>query len=122
MRKLFILTVLGSFVLTSCNDKDEVCTQEFRTITISVTGGTLSKVYTVRQSNNDTIFSDQSGAFGSTSYVVLDDAYHPQLKNQKDDFLFVGEIGGNAVVEEMFTIEADECHIQYVSGNTDVEL
>jgi hypothetical protein len=122
MSKLFVLITLGIFMFTSCNDKGTACTEEFRTITISVTGGTLSKVYTVRQSTKDTIYSDQSGAFGNSTYVVLDDAYHSRLKNQKDDFLFIGEVDGNLVIEEMFTIEADECHIQYVSGNTDIEL
>ena len=114
--------VLSLLFLVGCNDKEQFCTQEFRLVSITVTGAELDKVYTVRQSNNDTIISNQSSVFGDTTYVVLDDNYLPKLKNQTDDFLFVGEVDGEKQVEELFTIKADECHVEYVSGNTDVQL
>lgn len=121
MNKISFL-VLFILLIISCKDKEQACTEEFRMISITVNGEGLSNVYTVRQSNNDTIINNQNSLVDPNTYVVLDDNYLPKLKNQTDDFLFVGEIDGNKVVEEMFTIRADECHVEYVSGNTDIDL
>lgn len=107
---------------TSCKHKEIACTQEFRMISITVNGNQLSNVYSVRQSNNDTIFNNQNSVFDDSIYVVLDDNYLPQLKNQTDDFLFIGEIDGQKLVEELFVIKADHCHIEYVSGKTDINI
>jgi hypothetical protein len=120
MKKVF--GFLAFTALVACSDSGVACTEEFRIVSITVNGDVLNKVYTVRKSNNDTIFNDQGGVFGSNTYVVLDDNYLSKLKSQTDDFLFVGEINGSVVIEELFKIRADECHVEYVSGNTDVDL
>lgn len=95
---------------------------EFRTIGIQVNGNTLDTCYTVRLTNNDTIWPNTQMVLYDHLYPVLTDMYQPHLVNQLDSFRFCGYLQGMKVVDEIFKIKADECHIDYVSGKTEVTL
>ncbi len=100
-----------------------MCTMEFRYVNIKVNGGTLDTCYTVRLSNSDTIKPKvDMSSITDHNYTVLHDGYQPQLINRIDSFRFCGFIGQSQVVNEVFVIKADECHIDYVSGRTEVTL
>lgn len=119
--RIFFAFLLG-VLFTSCKDDDTACTMDFRTVVITVSGQNLNDVYTIRVDNEEKLTFDQGNALGNETYVVIDDSYVDKMKNQTLDFLFVGEVNGSVVVEEEFTIQADECHVEYVSGNTDVQI
>ncbi|MFZ4400208.1 MAG: hypothetical protein ACOYO1_09250 [Bacteroidales bacterium] len=120
---IFLLTILFAFIL-SCNHKDEVaCTQEFRTIGITVTGDSLTDFYTIRLSTSDTLRFIYGNPFIENHwYPVLDDNYQSKIANSQESFRFVGEINDSMVVNETFIIKADACHIEKVSGRTEVSL
>ena len=118
---IFVLCI----TLLSCNDSSgddqKVCTEEFRTVAITVSGATLDDFYTIRKSNQETIRYSSDEVI-ENSYPVLTDEYQPMLKNKEETFQFIGIIENQTVVDEDFIIKADECHIQYVSGKTEVTI
>lgn len=112
-----------SLLMYSCRSETNApCTMEFRYITITVHGNVLDDFYTLRTSNGDTIRFAKNELPGDSIYIVLNDNYQQSLKNSSDTFIFRGLINDSVVVNEPFVIKADECHIEYVSGNTEVSI
>ncbi len=126
MKNLQILSLISLFcivALQSCNDftaRDEiVCTEEFRYITIKVSGEPLTEYYTVRLSDSDTIRPNPADAVFDKTYIVLSDNYQQKLENKKDTFQFIGKREGGMVRED-FVISADHCHINKISGKSEI--
>jgi len=120
--RLVVFTLLFFvFILFSCKHNDDViCTSLFATVCIEVNGGTLDNYYTIRNLTGDTLrFTD--GSY-QNSYTVLNDNYQQLLENKQEVFKFIGIKSGNKVVDENFTISADECHISKVSGANSVSI
>ncbi|MEO0899000.1 MAG: hypothetical protein AAFY71_21490 [Bacteroidota bacterium] len=116
-----IILFIGMATLYSCDAINPIaCTEEFRSISLEVTGGTLDQTYTI-QSNGDTVKQDKA-PFSGSFYTVLDDSFQEQLEGEVEDFRFVGLIGDSVVVDEDYRIGADECHIFKESGATAVSL
>ena len=95
---------------------------EFRMVSIKLIGPALDTFYTIRLSSGDTIRPISGRQFFENTYTVLDDNYQPQLVNTQDSFRFYGIYQQQQVVNEKFIIKADQCHIDYVSGRTEVVL
>jgi len=120
---LLSLPILCLLLMISCNSNKIACTEEFRTVGISVTGDNLTDHFTIREATSDTLrYYDNSGFPPEDYYVVLDDNYQSEIAGSRENFRFVGLIGTMTAVDELFVIEADQCHISYVSGNTDIVL
>jgi hypothetical protein len=132
MRKTLLLGSLLSLLLmnfSSCDkepcEEDRYCTMVLVAVTLKVQSATgepvrLDEAYTIRQSTGEIINHTQNMS-ASGVYVVLDDAYRASLyRSRQDDFKFVGKIGGRTVVEENYTIGADECHIVKRAGKDSV--
>lgn len=103
-----------------------ICTLIFNMISVEVkdtnnTPVVLDDFYTVRVSTNDTIRMS-STPIDTGHYVILDDSYQQKLQNQSDDFRFYGVINSSIVVNELYTLSADCCHINKVSGSSIVTL
>lgn len=122
MRKLIILApLLLCGIFQSCKE-EAVCTEEFRTIGITIIGDSLTDFYTIRNSSLDTIrLSNYMDPFDNY-YPVLDDNYTPILGNSQESFTFIGERNDTIVVHEQYIIKADDCHIDKVSGKNEVIL
>lgn len=114
------MLLLTPAAFTNCDKTmGDVCTDEFRMVTVSVqsAGGTpvvLDSVYTIRQSNGERINPEQPNSAGI--YVVLDDSYHSRLRKTEDDFRFVGWRNNSVAVDEVYHISGDKCHINKHSG------
>lgn len=134
MRFLKLLPVVAMlmFAFSSCRmcDKGDcsvvACTDDFRAVSITLTDAqgtpvTLTDYYTIRESTQENI-RDNGANTEDGRYNVLTDSYQPSLVNQQDRFTFVGIINGNEVVRETFTISADCCHIDYITGNREVTV
>ncbi|WP_276133787.1 hypothetical protein [Polluticoccus soli] len=136
-RIAFALVVCFSplFIYMSCKDSTTspgkgcngvICTMEFRGITLQVNDNEgnpvkLDEAYTIRVKTGEQITHDaNSTTIGS--YTVLDDGYQKKLAQSTAEFRFVGKRGGQEVVNELYTISADCCHISKQSGKTDVTL
>ena len=126
MRKFCTLLIFCVSFYSCCdcaNDDpiDIVCTEEFRTIGVTITGGVLDEFYTIRVSNADTIRHSDNQVFEGF-YPVLDDSFHSEIMNSEETFDFVGLIGDQIVVDEEYVIAGDDCHISLVSGKTEIDL
>ncbi len=126
MKRLLLIVSIG-FLIQACEDAPiedgVICTAEFRTLGVTVTGGQFDDFYTVRKTDNDTIrHSPTIGGSLGDFYPILDDSYQPKLENDQDTFTFHGFLSGELLVKEDYVIKADECHIELVSGNTEIQL
>ncbi len=123
-RNFVLIVLLCSFIQCSSSDDDQLyCTMEFRSVSITVNGPVLDHYHTVRVSNGDIIAinEDPLSDFNNT-YTVLNDNYLNLIINSTEVFVFKGFINNELVVNEAFTISGDRCHINYVSGNTIINL
>jgi hypothetical protein len=121
---LNFLLILAIIMFVSCKSESQnntvACTMEFRAVTINVQGDTLDHFYTIRVTSGDTIRLNSGNTFGANTYPVLDDSYQSNIANRTEQFRFVGLKNNAIIVDELFTIKADQCHISYVSGNQTV--
>ena len=118
---------LACFILICCKKSNNststvVCTTDFRTVTIKVLGDTLDHFYTIRVYTGDTIRLNSSNIIEPNTYPVIDDSYQSRIANHTEQFRFVGIKNNNILVNEVFSVKADLCHIEYVSGNQIVTL
>jgi len=120
----FIYCFLFCNLLISCSDDDDgvFCTQEFRTITIKVNGPDLDDFFTVRQQTGDTIRINKQNVPYLKEYPVLDDRFRALIEGRTENFRFTGIIDDTVAVSEIFVIRADQCHIEFISGNREVNL
>lgn len=125
MKFLASVIVIVAFFAACCKSKEPfVCTQEFRIISLQVVNPqdqpiALDSFYTTRISNNERFTATASSP---SWYPVLDDSYHQKLRNKEDRFRFTGWRNGAVVVNELYTIGADACHIFKISGSGKVML
>ena len=118
---LFLLSATLIFISScdKCNDDAVFCTEEFRMITINIDNSTqlpvmLDEAYTLRQGSSQKLLFDQP--FTNGTYVVLDDSYHPNLKNDEDVFRFIGVKNGVVIIDTPYSIAGDNCHIFKKTG------
>ncbi len=92
-------------------------------VTIEVIGAGLESHYTVREASGDTVsLQEDLMAAPNGIYPVLDDNFQNTLQGRSEGFRFLGLVGDSLVVDELFQIGADECHINYESGDRQVTL
>lgn len=126
MKQLFYFGFL-SLLLLGCDETDTVqdvlCTEEFRTIGVTITGVEITDFFTIRESTGDTIKLDKF-SIDDTFFPILDDSYQPQIENSQETFTFVGMVESTTVenIEEEYVIKADQCHIELVSGPTELNF
>jgi hypothetical protein len=123
-RMLFLFPAIFLFsLISSCQQQVEqvICTMEFRTVSITVNGASLTEYYTLRESTGDTIRISRQNVPGNNAYPVLDDSYQRTLQDRVENFRFQGWINDSLRANESFVIGADKCHIYYVSGNQVVD-
>lgn len=108
-----------------CPD-DIACTEDFRAITIglqnsqeepyvlesiSIRNTTDNEVITINQSEWQTGMPADAGR-----YVILTDAHQKALENRKVNVYVIGTKDGAEVINEIYLIGADCCHIQHFEG------
>ncbi len=128
-----LLTLMMTLVLLSkCSEsnkadpqpdacKDIFCTQEFRTITVSVENESGEPVqldsYTVTDLKaNEQLSIDQS-LNTEGNYVIYSDKYVKEHQNTERTLVFEGMLSGSVVVTEEYRVAADCCHVTLVEGS-----
>ena len=123
MTRTLVLALLLSGILNqSCDEVQVDCTEEFILVAIKVNGEELTDYFTMREATSDTIRYINNSGLSVEHYIVLTDTYQPNFPDSQEDFRFIGILDSAVVVDEVFVIEADQCHINLVSGNTEVTL
>ena len=119
---IIFFTILFFISCAKEEEKEVICTMEWRYISIDVKGGVLDNFYTIRKYTGDTIRYEKDNILGNNSYIILSDNYQNKIKNKEEIFIFKGYITDSLVVNEQYVIKADECHINYVSGKKEINL
>ncbi len=139
MKYLFGLITL--LLVLSCNNKSDedaldclnvACTEEYRTITISVKDKegkpvVLDEIKVVILPNGEDITPDITSSeyewMGENGvYPLFSDKYVMKYRNKKVDLNLKGYVDGDVVVDSDYTVGADCCHILLIEGETDLVL
>ncbi|TLP71821.1 hypothetical protein [Maribacter sp. ACAM166] len=134
------LVVLAIFIF-SCSNENETkkeecnetpCTQNFVTISISIKDAAgvpvpldSFKVVAIDTSKDLTLVShDQEFENHKKDgfYPLFSDAYRIQYQNATTTISFKGYISDNEVINEVYEVGADCCHVSLTSGNIDLVL
>jgi hypothetical protein len=130
MRNTFLFVTILLLLLASCNrEKEKMCTDEFRFIIVNIKDSSgnavrLDSNYTVLipinriiQVKTDTIF------FKNGTYVLITDSERELIKEDEEtEIRFVGFKNSDQIVDKKFIVTQDGCHIQLLSGITDITL
>ncbi|WP_424003719.1 hypothetical protein [Maribacter sp. IgM3_T14_3] len=136
----FIVAILSIF-LVACNDKDDaeqqdcaetICTLNFVTITVSVkdASGEAIVLDTYMVIDNATVKDLAADLNGEEYqylkeqgfYPILSDANRIQYQNTTATLTFKGFIANEEVINEVYEVGADCCHVSLISGNTEIVL
>lgn len=129
---IFVLVVLSPlFIYMSCkntgasrNCEEAICTMEFRSLNVQIKDNAgnpvkFDEVFTLRVNTGERIRYDIN-TNPDGSYTVLDDSYQKKLSQSTAEFRFVAIKAGKELVNELYVISADCCHISKVSGKEEV--
>lgn len=114
------------------NCTDVFCTEEFRTITISVKdkdGAAVAldhyKVVVLSDGEDITLNASSSEYEWMTkngSYPLFSDKYVTKYRNKEIEINFQGFIDDELLVDSDYTVGADCCHVTLVEGETDIVI
>ena len=104
-----------------------MCTEDFRFVTISVVDKAgkpvaLDRYETVRTSNQKVLERRDNTEMQAGTYVVASDGEKDSISTCGEGFVFRGYRGGKRVLEEMFVLRNDCCHVERKSGRTEIVL
>lgn len=119
--RFMTMGALALSVLSACNE-ELACTMEFKTVRVEINGPNLTSYYTLNRGTGDTIRIDQNNVPSQGVYPILDDRFQSMLEGRSENFRFEGWINDSLVVQADYVIEADRCHINYVSGPLQITL
>jgi hypothetical protein len=97
---------------------------EFRSMNVQIKDNAgnpvkFDEVFTLRVNTGERIRYDIN-TNPDGSYTVLDDSYQKKLAQSTAEFRFVAIKAGKELVNELYVISADCCHISKVSGKEEV--
>lgn len=131
---VFVLSMLN------CSDKGTddpsnclgaVCTEEFRTITVSVKdkGGVAVALdyIEVVLSNGDDVTLDTSGSdydrmAKNGTYPLFSDQYVAKYSNRELELNFQGYVDDRLLVESDYVVGVDCCHVTLIEGEKDIVI
>lgn len=138
--KLFVALITVLLTLNcSDNDTDDAsncsdvfCTEEFRTITVSVKDNdgvavALDSFKVVDLTNGENITLDASGSeyewmTKNGTYPLFSDKYVAKYRNKEIEINFQAYVDDKILVDSDFTVGADCCHVVLIEGDTDIVL
>ncbi|MDH5610259.1 MAG: hypothetical protein OEY56_12345 [Cyclobacteriaceae bacterium] len=128
----YLLILIPLFVLFSCHTEDgcsgvTVCTEEFRSITVTITQNgqpfKLDYFKTIHEQTGKVYdFSGRTDFINNDRYVLLTDGQMGELEKNGSWFRLEGGIQDTVLVSETYLIGHDCCHIVLVSGPTEIEI
>ncbi|MEM7654617.1 MAG: hypothetical protein AAF399_00700 [Bacteroidota bacterium] len=120
MNKVILaITTLLLISLNACTS-EVICTMDFRAVMVEIPNLELDETITIDQVRGETAVVS-SAPYPSKIYTVLSDNYLDELKNKEHNFRFLGLMNGDTLVDEVYAIGADDCHIYKVSGPATIE-
>ncbi|WP_299798968.1 hypothetical protein [uncultured Maribacter sp.] len=136
-----IIVVFLSIFLVACNNNDDaeqqdcseaICTLNFVTITVSVKDAlgepvVLDSYEVIDNATREDLAADFNGdeyqyLKEQGFYPILSDANRVQYQNTTATLTFKGIIDNEEVINETYEVAADCCHVNLISGNTEIIL
>ena len=123
-------------LLSSCSEKDiecdGICTEEFRTIVVSIVNSegepvALNNYEVVNLKDGRDLTIDLTEEVlqymrETGSYPIFTDQYVQEFSQQQLQINFTGFIDGEEVVSNKYTVGADCCHVYHISGDLELVL
>ncbi len=139
MKQLVFILCVG--LLLACNDKkddpkiecpectgDILCTEEFRTLTFTVTYSSGAPVtlddfeVTIVETGEVLDHGDWLGLLAPGAYIIAQDSDFEKVDCEGTEFRFEGFLNESKVVDEIFVIGRDCCHILLVDGPDNIQI
>ncbi|MEL7147895.1 MAG: hypothetical protein AAFO69_16095 [Bacteroidota bacterium] len=126
--KAHILSIALLLIFTACNKdncNDTACTEEFRSVTVSIVDQEDDPVMLDRTEStldDGTVLDVDSSLIPGfeDTYVIADDSHFDILSEGNNIVIFKGWVGQNQVVEQQFIISKDCCHIDKQDGPEEI--
>lgn len=127
-RNLLLLPLCVLLCSVSCDNTRKtsdcdgvICTMMFAAVSTEVRNpdgspAVLDRTETVSSSGKPITNSNTSPTAGM--YTIIDDGYQKILANKTEQVTFRGYRAGALVVEQVYTVKADCCHVSKVDGPT----
>lgn len=137
MKSRYSIFFIGLFLLIqSCSvgakDCTGLCTEDYRTVIVKIKnnqGEAVAldnfKVVDLRTGRDLTLQPDDQTfqlMREKGSYPVFSDKYAQEFKQQQLNLKFTGFIGGEEIVNEIYKVGADCCHVYHISGALELVL
>ena len=121
-KNLFFISIALLLLFMSCkkntaNNPDEdllVCTLEYVTESVTVSGTVLDDFYSIRLSTGDTLRLEDYDS-EDQYYPILNDSSIPQTKDIEERIDFIA-IRGDQTLKTPYMFTSDGCHIVKLSG------
>ena len=114
------------------NCSEAICTEEYRTITVSVkdkegVAVALDYFKVVVLSNGEDITLDASSSeydwmAKNGNYPLFSDKYVAKYSNKELEINFKGYVDDKLLVDSDYVVGADCCHVTLIEGETDIVL
>jgi hypothetical protein len=113
--------------IDSVNCDTVACTMEFREITVTIQTFSqqpvvLDQFYTTDVAGNRLSEQLCSASAVPGTYVIINDAWVNNHRNSLKTLKFVGYRQGQKIVDEVFTIATDCCHVSKAAGLSVITL
>jgi len=117
--------------LFSCNDNlPKACTEEFRSIIVTIreSDNSIAEIdsyFVVKTANNDTILTMNDTIYQDPflqGHIVFTDNEMNFTNQTGSTFRFSAYQATEKVVDQLYTIRHDGCHIELISGEVEIIL
>lgn len=131
MTKNVIPVLIVLLSLFGCTDKDDCtgfCTEEFKSIRFTIKDADGSQImldsFTVilTESNRDITEDLHFDPTFTNSYPIIDDSFFAEAKSNNLKVQFIGIVNDMIVIQENYVIGTDCCHIELISGETEITI
>lgn len=132
--KTSFLSIIGFLLLSfQCHRDDDFsyCTEEFRAVVVTITQNDtavkLDDYYVKRMVDDHVILSLSKSTYLYANdfpegVVIFTDDQMVMTSTEGMEFAFIGHLNGERVVDEIYHIRRDRCHIELVSGKLELYL
>jgi hypothetical protein len=119
------------FWIISCDDSQQkACTEEFRAIVVTIKNpddsiAEIDSFFVVRMSDSDTIITHNDTIYQDpflNGIIIFTDNELDLTTTSGLDFRFTAYKNSEMVVDELYEIRHDECHVELVSGEEIIVL
>jgi hypothetical protein len=122
---LFGSILLLAIITFSCNENaQKACTEEFRSIVVTIKNpddsiAEIDSFYMVKTLDNDTILTHNDTIYNDpflTGIIIFTDNEMDFTNGAGSEFRLTAYQNSDLVVDELYVIRHDDCHIELVSG------